>query len=417
MSVNDLYRSHHPRSFVVIGGEVVLCESYSLTKSNKGEAQSANINVLLDSIESDVFADDKIMDNIMEVEIWTGYVQDIAHEEKQLQEIREAIANKKPQRFFSRRFSGFVSQPEWSFGENGETLHLSCLDWTDFLRHFKYAQNFENSNCEIRNIIAAIKKDIGGIDIVFDDYPGSARLGEIDSDGKTTTQVYHASGKNYMEILDDCADKLGQIIMVEGKTIKLTAQKKSPFIWPMYYGPAEKQETSAGEPRGQYFQNLTFRFGAKGRTEKSNVVVEVTGINYNKKGTKGKPVRVVFPEDKAITSVTQYEKITVPGDVREAQLKIIAENRYRKLASRLITGTIDLPFANNFIDLWDIVEFVPDASRTSLQFLKGYWFNVEAISEDFGGDGYSQSVEFASDPTLEKTVKRKIAPKVKKERN
>jgi hypothetical protein len=184
----------------------------------------------------------------------------------------------------------------------------------------------------------------------------------------------------------------------------------------MYYGPANRQELIQGQPRGQYFDTLNFRFGAKGRTEKSNVVVEVTGINYNKKGTNGKPVRVVFPEDKAITSVTKYEKIQVAGDVRESQLKIIAENRYRQLASRLVTGTISLPFANNFIELWDIVEFVPDESKESLKFLKGYWFNVAAINEDFGSDGYSQSVEFESDVTLQKTVKRKIAPQPPKKK-
>jgi hypothetical protein len=417
MSIDDIYRSHRPRAFVKIGGSLILCESFNLTKSNKGEAQSANATILLDSIESDVFADDKIMDNIMEIEIWAGYVEDVKHEAKQLEDIKEDILSKNPKnRLFTRRFSGFVSQPDWSFGGDGEYLHLACLDWTDFLRQFKYAENFEGSACEIREIAKKITAAIKGINIIVDDYSGSARLGEITTDGKTTTQVYHAAGKDFMAILDDCADKLGYIIIVNGKDIHLTAQKKSPFIWPMYYGPANRQELIQGQPRGQYFDTLNFRFGAKGRTEKSNVVVEVTGINYNKKGTNGKPVRVVFPEDKAITSVTKYEKIQVAGDVRESQLKIIAENRYRQLASRLVTGTISLPFANNFIELWDIVEFVPDESKESLKFLKGYWFNVAAINEDFGSDGYSQSVEFESDVTLQKTVKRKIAPQPPKKK-
>lgn len=407
---NDIHRGHVPRALIRIGGQWALVESYSLNINNKGEAQSCRIRIPLENIDSVVFNDPQILGSMHAVEIWSGYIEDVGDTEKQIAELRKIIARKASQPYLVKRFDGFVSQPEWTWGEEGEYVDLDCLDWSSVLREYKFFVNLEGGDTEVRAILKKIQSDLKGITIDFDDYPGSVRLGDFDNvDNKIT---YNCGGKTYWDMIDDCAKKLGYIVICENRTIKLTSQKKSPMIWNMYYGPEQRQELVNDQPRGQFFKNVQIRYGQKGRLDKSNVVIECVGTNKKEKGT-AQQVRVIYPEDQAITSVTKYEYISVPGDVRETQLKIIAEHRYRQLASRLMTGSLELPFANNYLNLWDIVEFVPDESKDSMHFLKGYWFNVCSISEEFNKSGFTQRVEFESDPTLEKTVKRKIAPSYK----
>jgi hypothetical protein len=406
MSITDVFRSHKPVSIVFIGGEAVLCKNYNFTVNNKNEAQVGSAVLALEAVEAKVFADNSVVDNIHEIEIWTGYVEDVLDINQQIAQLKKQLKNKEKPKTLVKRFTGIITQPEWEIGTNGAMLNLSFGDVTTLLREYKYYDNFEDGATEVKNILKSIEKDIKGLTIICDDYPGSARLGTYDQFDKK--QTYHCGSKSYYEIIRECAAKLGYIIIVDGKTIHLTSQKKNPHIWPMYYGPRDKQKI-ADEQKGQYFDNLRFRYGEKGRIEKSEVVVEVTGTDWTKKG-KEKHQRVVFPEDKAITSVTKYKKINISGDVRKRDLQSIAENEYRKLASRLITGSLDLKFANPFIDLWDIIEFVDESDEGYIKHLAGFWFNVCSISETYNESEYSQTVEFESDVTLPNTVKRKIAP-------
>jgi hypothetical protein len=412
--LQDVFRGSEHFAFCMIGGTVVPIESYSAFINTRGESQTADIRIPLENIESSVFADDANSDDHIPVQIWAGYLEDTKNRQEQIgQLIREiykvkddSTISQLPSRKFVKRFEGFVSQPEWSFGES-EYVDLSCLDWSSILREYEYYKNFNDGACEIRNIVSTIQKDFSGIKIELEDYKGSVRLGEYDNVDQK--QTYNSSGKKYWDILDDCAKKLGYIIIVQGRTIKLTSQKKSPYVWPIFYGDKENILDENGVAKGQVFQNLRVRWGAKGHIEKSNIVIECFGVDDKKKG-KDRQIRIIFPEDQAITSVTRYVRINVPGDCNKTILKTIAENEYRERAARLVTGTLDLPFANPHLELRDILEMVIDKTRPNALFLNGYWFETVAISENFSAEEYSQNVEYEANPVLPQSVFKKIAP-------
>ena len=409
--MQDIYNSHTPACFVIIGDQIVTAQDFNCVSTTRGEAGSATVKIALEAIDSSVFADSSITKNNFGVEIWAGYLTDGQDPNKQLNEVFREIKTKNSSRRFTKRFDGYILQPEWSFGDS-KTLKLSCLDWTGFLREFRFVRNLEGGATELRNIVKMINDDIDGINIVMDKYSGSIKLGEIDNEDNRV--VCHSVGKSYYELLDDVAKKAGLIIVPDGKTIYLTKRKSNPMLWDMYYGDMSKQK-SAGAAIGQHFNNLAFRYGAKGRSDKSNVVVEVLGMHYNKKkgggfSEKGKRVRAIYPDDVAIFENTKFERITITENLTEQQAKIIAETKYRELASRLITGTIELRFANPFMSLQDIVTFVPDEKEKELKFMEGMWFSVNSITDNFGMNGYTQTIEFDSDPTLDNTPKKKVAP-------
>lgn len=396
----DKYLGHIPRAFVYIGGKLILCENYSLTINTKGEAGTCNVRIPLENIDSSVFAETSTMGNLYEVQVWSGYIQDGKSEKEQLDDIKQKIGQNKPNNFLTKRFDGYVMQPEWEFGYS-RYLNLSCIDWTGLLHEYKFATRVEDGATECRNIISAVQSQIKGITIKLDkNYSGSIKLGT--NDNKDNKYVYNATGKSLYDVLTDVAVKLGKIIIADGKNITIASPNSDPNVWKMYYGFAKNQKVG-DLPIGQFFESMRIRYGQKGRPGKSNVVVRVIGTNHDKKG-EAKKIDVTYPENYESTASTHVEVIRINTSIKEAEAKAIAENKYKLLTKRSITGTVDLPFANNFLMVQDAVEFisddngVPDEASSQIGFLKGYWFTVNSISEDYSKSGYTQSIEFEADP-------------------
>lgn len=419
MASTNVINGHVPVGVVFIGGKVVMVQDYTCTLTSKGEAHTAQVKIPLDNIDSEVFANDSILEDIHEIEIWSGYIEDGDNRQEQLNKILTDLQN---QPYLTRRFSGFITQPEWEFGYNGENVHLSCADWTGILREYKLYKNFQDAQCEVKNIISELQKDLEGIKLYLEPYDGSARLGKYDNVKNKLT--FHSMGKTYWEVIRECAVKLGYIVICDHKTIKLLPQKQNPFIWNIFYGPADKIKQDAQDYTdptktvkrvvGQFCGDIKLRYGQKGRVDKSNVVVELHGVHLHKRVKKkkvdDKKLVVYFPEDMAITSMTKHIVKYIPGSVTEQELKIIAADIYREHSRRLITCTLDMPFGNTYMNLWDIVEFAIDASRPNVTFLDGKQFVINTITEQFGMEGLKQTLEVDSDPMWSGTAIRKFAP-------
>lgn len=415
MANNDIYRSHTPYAFIFVGKQQCLVSEFDLTITTRGEASKCNISIPLENIDSEVFADTSNDDKYVPIEIWSGYLKDMQDEsgnsiQKQIEKIGALVSQGRSdqQKMFVKRFDGFASQPEWRFGEE-RTLKLTCYDYSQPLREYKWDRNFKDGETEVSRVVKALEARLDGIKIKCDNYSGINRLGE--KDAETGKYTYHAHGKSYWEVLVDCADKLGKRAFVVGKEIYITNFKQAPKIWSMYYGSAEKQKVN-GEQIGQFFRELTIRYGEIGESAKSDVVIDLYSQNLTKKG-KEKKTYVRYPENAAIKTNTKHIVRHVSNNMSERELQVMAENLYKKNSRKVITGNIDLPFANNFLDIYDVVTFVSDGSYKDIDFLKGYYFCVNSIQEDYSAEGYSQTIDFDSDPDInEKTVKpkKRISP-------
>lgn len=412
---NDIYRSHTPQAFVFVGKQQCLVESYDLTITTRGEASVCKVKIPLSNIDSSVFAEAQNDDRHVPVEIWVGYLRDLSSNkqesiQKQIERIGSMISQGRSdqQKMFVKRFDGFAGQPEWTFGDD-RYLNLTCYDSSQFLREYKWDVNLKDGDTEVSRVISAIQNRISGIKIQADSYSGIRRLGEKDIEsGKYT---YNSSGKTYWEMLTDCADKIGKRLFIEGKTIFITSFKSKPNIWPMYYGGIDGQKVD-GKQIGQYFQNLTVRYGEIGESAKSDVVVDLYSQNLTKKG-KEKKTYIRYPENAAIKQNTRHIVKKVSNNMSEQELRVMAENIYKKNSGKMITGNIDIPFANNFLNIYDVVTFVSDNNIPDIKFLNNLYFCVNSIDEQYSTDGYSQKIDFDTNPDInEKTVipKKRVAP-------
>lgn len=407
----DIYRSHSPYAFIYIGGELCEVKSYELEVTTRGEASNCRLVIPIDNIDSTLFANDSNDGKQIPIELYVGYMQDEIHQSISQGVIDEFAmmihqGRSKEQRMFSLRFSGFVTQPEWSFGEE-RMLYLTCHDWSQFLREYKWEKNLKDGDTEVSKIIGNMQGKMSGIKIVADSYSGTNRLGE--KDAESNSYVYRASGKSYWEILTDCALKLNKKLFVEGQTIYITRYRKEPVLWPLYYGPYEEK---VGLKRGQYFSNLTLRYGQIGESAKTNVVVDIYSSKVSKKG-KEKATYVRYPENAPIKSNTLHIKRRASLNMDESELKVLAENIFKKFSKKNMTGNVFIPFANNFMTPYDLVQFVADEEYTDLQFVKDYYFCVNSISESYGVESYTQSIDIDTDPDIDKktvTLGKRVSP-------
>lgn len=411
----DIYRSHTPFAFAFLGEQLCYVESYSLNLSTRGEASKLKLKIPIDSVDSSVFANSESEGNKVPVELYIGYLKDDIHQaisRAKAQELAVAIkqGRSEEQRMFSKRFSGFASQPEWSFGDE-RYLNLTCFDWSQILREYKWDKNLKDGDTEVSRIISTIQRRIKGVTIKSPSYNGLQRMGQRDAESGSYT--YRASGKTYWQILTECASKLNRRVFVTGQEILIDRFKNKPALWSMYYGPYEEK---VGLKFGQYFKNLKLRYGEIGEASKSNVVIQLYSSVTTKKGGKSKPTAIRYPENEPIKTNTLVIKRNVAINTPEAELKVIAENLFKKFSRKNMTGNIDIPFANNFLNLLDLITFTADSEYTDLQFIKGFYFCVNSIDENYDVTGYTQTVDIDTDPDItEKTVTigDKLTPKPK----
>lgn len=406
----DSFRSHTPFSFVILGGQWALVKKYNLSLTNRGEASSAKLDIPLDGIDSKVFTETSNKDEHVEVKIFTGYLVDTEDPATQIKNILNLIGSNKinTQSRFRERFDGFVYQPEWSFGDE-RTLTLNCFDWTQILREYKFESNLQDGDTEVKNVISKIQGRLVGMKIIADSYSGSLKLGE--QDGETKKFTFQSSGKTHYEILDECAKKMGKKLFVIGKNIYITTYKEEPLIWNFYYG--ERQSPTYKTLDGATpFKSVKLRFGQVGETQKSGCVVDLYSRTTSKKG-KVSATHVRYPENAAIDALTKYVKKVLKNNLSEQELKVEAENIWKKEIRKIMTGNIDTEFANPFIDVYDVATFIGDENNPDLNYLKGTWFSINTINEEYSSDGYTQTLEIDSDPSLKNTLQERKAPNVK----
>ncbi len=403
----DQYRSHTPFSFVIIGGELAVVQKYNLNLTNKGEASSCQISIPLEGIDTKVFVNNKNKDEHVEVLIYTGYLIDTEDPSTQIKEFVNLInsGRAKNQSRFSVRFDGFASQPEWNFGMT-RMLNLSCFDWSQILREYKWETNIKDGDTEVRKVISLIQERVKGLKIIADEYFGSLKLGEIDSE--TKKHNYGCSGRSYYEILEECAKKMNKNLITLGKNIYITDYKKQPVIWSYYYGSKDSPTYTEAESLTP-FENLTLRFGEIGDKQRSDVVVDLTSRTLSKKG-KSSITKVRFPENSTVNSLTKYINKTLKNNLSEQELKVLAENIYKKESRKVMTGNINVSFANPFVNLYDLATFVADENNPDLVYMKGINFSINSISEEYSVDGYTQTIDIDSSPEITGRLKERIAP-------
>lgn len=433
--IEDVYRAHVPYSFVVVGGQIAQVEAFEIVKnSNSAEPAEASFKVSIDALDFSVIGNSSVNGSLVPVEIWTGYLSDIAAtnktQEQQINDLRQAILKKslgtltadgrgtavrgnQQQRKFSKRFDGYVYQPEYEFSNEEEMATLKCRDWIGYIKEFKIFEDFKDSQCEVGNIIAKFNRDINGLNFrVFD----RSNYSMADPDSEDGKRIYKTSGRSYGDVLTEICDRTGLRIFQNGLDINLKLQERNPLVWKMYKG-SDSSSRTIGDPFGTPFDRLVIRQGVKGQAEVGgrDLIVEVVGVSRGSgKKAKAKQLRVKFPAGKEPVAGTKLISIPYPyGSVDDkSKLEIYAEEVYKRESSRQIAMSMDLGFGNPFMELYDAVEFV-DGDRGNMQFLANKWFEIVSISDRFSIDGYSQTIEGRNNIAYEKAFgpKDQIGPK------
>lgn len=390
-----------------MNGQFAYVKNYDLSLTNRGEASSVKLSIPLEGIDTKVFTETANKDKYVEVQIYSGYLLDNVDKNNQISEFLAIIQADRvtSQSRFCNRFDGFVAQPEWIFGME-RTLNLTCFDWSQILREWKWEANFKDGDCEVRRVIQLLQDRITGIKIQADPYPGTLKLGEVDQESKK--QSYNASGKTFFEVLEECAKKMNKNIIVKGKNIFITQYKEQPVIWNFYYGAKDAPEYK-GQENATPFETVTLRYGEVGEVQKTGVVVDLYSRTLSKKG-KASTTKVRFPENSTVSSLSKHVSRTLKNNLSESELKVLAENIYKRESKKVMTGNADLKFANPFIDLYDLVTFITDQNNQDLAYMKDVNFSINSITETYSVDGYEQKIDFDSSLDATGTLRKQIAP-------
>ena len=387
-----------PCALVFIGGQYCEAESFNIELTANGESAKCDVDILMEAIDSTIFAKQANEQTKVEIAVYTGYIADQKDSVGYLSQVRQLINSQSERnKILKKRFEGFVAQPTWTFGDS-EKVRLTCFDWSQLLRQYKWVKNLKDGDTEISRIISIAQNKLGDYKIKADNYTGSQRLGERDAD--SNSRVYRAEGKSVWEVLKECAEKLNKNIFIEGRTIYITKYKDKPVEWSLYYASLSNQKNLK---TGQFFTEASFRYGDIGESSKGNVVVDLYSSKLTKKGD-AKATYVRYPENAPIKQNTLYIKRYVKVNSEESELRTMAENIYKKHAKKVMTGDITLPFANNAIDIYDLVRFVCDDPNNQINFIKDYYFSVNSVSESYGNGGYTQTIEIETDPDINKNT-------------
>lgn len=405
---------HTPCAIALIGGEYCSVQSFSIELTANGESNKCNMEILIEAIDSTVFSKHINDDKKVEVIVYTGYIEDQKNAGAyQLQVSKLVNSQIERNKLLKKRFEGFVAQPEWTFGSES-TVKLSCFDWSQLLREYKWEKNLKDGDTEISRILSIAQNKLVDFTIKADAYAGTQRLGERDAD--SNSRVYRASDKSIWQVLKECAEKLNKNIFIDGKTIYITKYKERPVEWPMYFLSVNSKKKLTN---GQYFVNGSFKYGEIGESVKSNVVVDLYSSKLTKKGD-AKATYVRYPENAPLKQNTLYIKRYVKINSEESELKTMAENIYKKFAKKTMTGSLELPFANNNIDVYDLVKIECDDPDNQINFVKDFYFSVNSISESYTNNGYTQTIEIETDPDINKNTvsySKLPAPKPPKRKN
>lgn len=399
----DSFRSHIPFSFVTLGGSICPVKNYDLQKSNRGEADTAKLSVSLDVVDPEFFLELK-KDEYVPLLIHTGYLLDTEDMEQQIRNIANLIKNKqfKTLKTFRNRFDGFMANWEISYGDERK-IDFTCYDWSQILRQNTWERNLKDGETEVRTCLALLQKNLTKFRIIADVYPGSLKLGEQDQESKKWT--YSASGKKYWEILQDCAQKMGKKLFIQGTNIYIKTYLEEPLLWTFYYGSKDSPVYQANKEMIP-FKNVVFRSGKFGDVQHSNVIVELTSRTVSKKG-KASVTKVRFPENSTRGELTKFIQKNIKNNLSDQELKVLAENIYKHESKDVITGNLDVDFANPYIEAYDIATFVGESKGSYIGEFDGVWFSINSINETYGPDGYMQTMDFDSDPDIKNTLKVK----------
>lgn len=404
-----------PFAFAVVGQELCKVSSLSISLTSDGEAGTCELSIPLENIDSTIFVTSNQEEKKIPIEIYIGYVNSGTSAEEtmsQIESVWDSRSSKKSKfnQTFVKRFDGFVAQPEWVFGDQ-RMLYLRCFDWSQMLREYRWPLNLKDGETEVSRIFSLIQRNLLDFEISADGYVGTQRMGEKDIESNTIN--YNSSGKSYWEILQECANKINKKLFISGRAVFIKSTISEQKQWSLYYGPQDKNKDLK---KGEYFTNLRLRYGEIGEPTRGNVVIELYSTKTSEK-SESKKVYVRFPQDAPLKENTLYIRHVIRANTDESELRVIAENMYKKYAKKTMTGSVELPFANNYIELLDLVRFTSDNPNSDISFLGDYYFVVHSIQERYdSNNGYAQTLEIDTDPDINKStvsLKGVLAPKHK----
>jgi hypothetical protein len=198
---------------------------------------------------------------------------------------------------------------------------------------------------------------------------------------------------------------MGKKLFVKGTDVYIKTYLEEPLMWTFYYGSKDAAVYKASKEMIP-FKNVIFRAGKFGEIQHSNVIVELTSRTLSKKG-KASATKVRFPENSTRGELTKFISKNVKNNLSDQELKVLAENIYKHESKDVITGNLDVDFANPYIDVYDIATFVGEAKGSYVSEFDGVWFSINSVSETYGPEGYMQTMDFDSDPSIKNTLKEK----------
>jgi hypothetical protein len=391
-----------PKVVAVIGETPVHVSSVSITLTNKSESDEATLEIPLENIDSSVFTQ---KGKYYAVQIYAGYIDD--GDEKDFSTIKESsswedlLKNKKYEQVLFKRFDGFVDQPEWQIGEK-RMLTLHCKDAAGLLMDGRFSEKKEGNEASAKSVIAKIQANVKGVKIIFDSK--DFQMGRKDSNGEKVT--YNIANKTYWDVIKDVAERGNLNIKKEGTTIKLTKQEQWKRKWTMVM-------SSTKDPQKDWtnFKNINIRYGKAGSKSKENILVEVLCHTPAKKRGKARAIVGRFPSSSKGWSGdenTDVIRIHLKYPLTQAEATAKARNIAEEQLRGFITGDVDVPFANPEILVDEGICFQSDKNY-GLEFLAGKVFRIDSINEEFSSEGYSQTIEFESNPRFEQP--ERVAPK------
>lgn len=385
-----------PRMVVVIGGTPVLATTANITLTNKAEPSTASVEIPMDNIDSSIFT---VKGKYYDIQIWCGYL-----DERDKDTTWEyAVANKRYENSTTmfKRFDGFVDQPEWCIGDE-RILKLSCKDAAGLLGDGKFSEKREGGQASAKSVIAAINSSIKGIKIVFEgpDYD----MGTKDSKGEKT--VYNIAGKNYWDVIKDVAEKGNLNIKKDHTTITIGKQEQWKRKWTMLM-----TNTTDDKKDWTNFKKLNIRYGKSGQRCKEAILVLVHCHTPVKKKGKSRSVVGKYPagaKDWNGDENTEVIRRIMKYPLTQAEANAKAKNVAEEYLRGFVTGDVDVPFASPEMLPDEGIAFHSDKNY-GLEFLADKVFRIDSINETFSANGYSQTIEFESNPRFEQI--ERTAPK------
>lgn len=406
------------RSVVVIGGVPTIPQSYDITMNSYLESDTANIIIPTELIDiSRIMKNARKENKYVEVEIWAGYLNSQLEQHTFVQSIKNGISNdeikKKLLREYrdklSLRWFGLLDVPSIVWGDTGDITTLPCRELFTFLQDYAFEKKYEGENSTVKAIIDDIKKNLtGSINILVDKGVPENKLKvqmglktkyKKDTEEKTEElKEYNTNGKTYFDVIAEiCKRAKLQFLQSENdlKTYVFYDDRTSDTLWEL--------------DRARDFKDCRINFGKIGTSNSNKVAFIVRSKQTGQEGDE-EYIEGTFPTELTDESPesTRVQIITISNNRTKEECEQIAFDKASAYAKQSITGSFTVPNAipkikpSHLLNILD-TSALPEKRRITLYTTANgskMNFKITSITENFGYDGWKQSVEFELEPAL-----------------